>query len=451
MKTRKIYFLILLGLLVISNLSAKKIPDWVKSRPIDNQYYIGIGVASKSKESKDHIQFAKDNALKNLASEITINISGEVLSNVIEKSGILEEEIESKIRTTTQAELEGFEIIDTYEDKENYWIYYRLSKEIYERKKREKIDRAISLAIDMFSEARSNEENKNIEKALLYYLQALKPLEKYIGETLKAYIDSKEIFLTNEIYFSIQNILSNIELKPQTAKIDAKINKPLKQPLEIIANYRFDEPFKVTNLPLKFYFIKGSGDLIEKVRTNSSGIGKCDITKITSSEKLQMVKSELDITSFINQDSTSFIYRNILESFPIPETKVILNVKGLTFFIEADEINFGNKLDILYIEPKLKEILSSKGFAFIEDISEADLMITLEAKTRKGSEAYEMFSAFADLTISVIDMSSGDEIYKNSFNNIKGIDIDFNKAGLKALMNSSDKIKELIPEIEGKL
>ena len=374
-----------------------------------------------------------------------------MLSNVIEKSGVLEEEIKSSIQTSTQAELEGFEILDTYEDKENYWIYYRLSKEVYERKKREKIDKALNLALDMFTEARSNEKNKNIEKALLYYLQALKPLEKYIGETLKATIDGKEIFLTNEIYFSIQNILSNIELKPQPAKIDAKTNKPLKQPLKIIADYKLDEPFKVSNLPLKFYFIKGSGDLIEKVRTNSSGIGKCDITRITSPEKLQMIKSELDISSFINQDSTSFIYRNILESFPLPETKFILNVKGLTFFIEADETNLGNKLDVLYLEPKLKEILSNKGFSFVEDISEADLMITLEARTRKGSEAYEMFSAYADLTISVVDMTSGDEVYKNSFTNIKGIDLDFNKAGVKALMNSSDKLKEMIPEIEKKL
>ncbi len=451
MKTKKILILIFFGMLAFSYLSAKKIPDWVKFRPIDHNYYIGIGVASKIKGNTHHIQFAKDNALKNLASEITINISGEVLSNVIEKSGIPEEEIRSTIRTTTQAELEGFEIIDTFEDKKNYWIYYRLSKEIYERKKQEKIDKATSLALDMFSEAKENEENQNIEKALLYYLQALKPLEKYIGESLKATLDDKEIYLTNEIYFSIQNILSNIELKPLKNKFDAKINKPLDKPLEISANYNFNENYRVSNLPLIFHFIKGEGDLIKKIRTNSSGIGKCEITKIISSEKLQMVKSELDISAFINWDSTSFIYQNILESFPLPEAKFILNVKGLTFFIEAEETNFGNKLDVFYIEPKLKEILSNKGFSFIEDFSQADVMITLQAKTRKGSDAYGMFSAFADLTISIIDMSSGDEIYKNSFNNIKGIDINYDKAGLKSLMNTSDKLNEIIPEIVEKL
>ncbi len=447
----KVYFLILSGLFIISNLSAKKIPEWVASRPIDNNYYIGIGVASKAKKSSDHIQIAKDNALKNLASEITINISGEVLSNVIEKSGVLEEEIKSSIQTSTQAELEGFEIIDTFEDKANYWIYYRLLKEVYERKKREKIDKAVSLALDLFSEARENERNINIEKALLYYLQALKPLEKYIAEPLKTTIDGKEIFLTNEIYFSIRNVLSKIELKPSHNKIKAKINKPLEKPIEIMAEYGIDGSSKISNLPLKFYFIKGAGDLIENVRTNSSGIAKCEITKITSPDKLQMIKAELDISSFINRDSTSFIYQNILESFPIPDTKVILNAKGLTFYIESDETNFGNKLDALYIEPKLKEMLSNKGFSFIEDVAEADLMISIQAKSRKGSEMYDLFSAFADLTISVIDMSSGVEIYKNSYNNIKGIGADFNKAGLKALLNIADKMKEVIPEIEKKL
>jgi len=448
---RRLFPILFFCFLTLINLSAKKTPDWVKSRPIDNNYYIGIGVVTKVKNSNDHIQLAKDNALKNLASEITINVSGEVLSNVIEKSGILEEDIKSTIRTTTQADLEGFEIIDTYEDKENYWIYYRLSKNIYEKQKKDKVDKALNLAIDMFKEARSNENMQNIEKALLYYLQALKPLEKHIGETLKATINGKDVFLANEIYFAIQNLLSNIELKPKHSKIDAKLNKPLKKPLEIFSSYNADETYRVANLPLKFYFIKGSGDMIEEVRTNSSGYAKCEITKIKSSEKMQIVKSKLDISNFINQDSTSIIYQNMLKSFPIPETKFILNVKGLEFCIESIETNLGEKTEIGYIEPKLKEILSNGGYSFIEDITLADILIVLNANTNKGSESYGLFSAYADVSISVTDMDLGSEIYKKSFNRIKGIDADFKKAGLKALQNSSKKFEKIIPEIIQKL
>jgi hypothetical protein len=63
-----------------------------------------------------------------------------------------------------------------------------------------------------------------------------------------------------------------------------------------------------------------------------------------------------------------------------------------------------------------------------------------------------MRSAFADVTISVIDMTTGDEIYKNSWNKIKGIDIDFQKAGDKALDNSAGKIvKKILPALKNKI
>ena len=59
---------------------------------------------------KDYIQMAKDAALNNLASQITVNISGEKIRAVIEKSGMVEDEFKRHIRTSTKAELEGFEL-----------------------------------------------------------------------------------------------------------------------------------------------------------------------------------------------------------------------------------------------------------------------------------------------------------------------------------------------------
>ena len=91
-------------------LLAEKAPDWVKNRPIFKEFYIGISYAPKVKGSNEHIEIAKNGALKNLASEITVNITGEVISNVVEKSGMLEEELKSLIRSTTEAELEDYEL-----------------------------------------------------------------------------------------------------------------------------------------------------------------------------------------------------------------------------------------------------------------------------------------------------------------------------------------------------
>ena len=432
----------------INLLHAKKAPNWVTNRPIDNEFYIGIGHASKVKGSNDHIERATSEALKNLSSEITVNISGEVVSSMIEKSGMLEEELKSKIRSTTEAELEGYELVEQWQDKKEYWIYYRLSRIKYQLAREEKINKAVSLALDLFTQAKKCEQNREYDKALLLFLQSLKPIEKYIGETLETNYLGQSIYLNNEIYLSIHNILSNIELKPLKNNIEAKRNKSVKQPIKITAFYLDTEQISISNLPILFSFKRGEGDLIKNVKTNMNGVASSKISKIISSEKMQILNAELDISKLINQDSTSLVYQNILKTFPIPSTRIILNVTGLLIFIESEEINLGKELDVLHIEPKIKESLSDKGFSFTEDMAGADIYITIKARSREGSEMFGMYSTFVDVTVSAMEMSSGEEIYKNIFNNVSGQGLNAEKAGLKAFENAAEKISEnIVPKI----
>ncbi len=429
-------------------LHAKKAPNWVTNRPIDNEFFIGIGHASKIKGSNGHIEKATSEALKNLASEITVNISGEVVSSMIEKSGMLEEELKSSICSTTEAELEGYELVVQWQDKKEYWIYYRLSKVKYQLAREEKINKAVSLALDLFSQAKKSEQNREYYKALLLFLQSLKPIEKYIGETLETEYLGNSIYLNNEIYLSIQNLLSHIELKPVKNNIEAKRNKAVKQPIIITAFYHDVEQIPISNLPILFSFKRGEGDLIENVKTNMNGIASSKISKVTSSEKMQILNAELDISKLINQDSTSFVYQNILKTFPIPSTRIILNVTGLLIFIESEEINLGKELAVLHIEPRIKESFSDKGFSFTDDMAGSDIYITIKARSREGSEMFGMYSTFVDVTVSALEMSSGEEIYKNVFNNVTGQGLNAEKAGLKAFENAAGKISEnMVPRI----
>jgi hypothetical protein len=226
-------------------------------------------------------------------------------------------------------------------------------------------------------------------------LQSLKPIEKYIGETLETKYLGQNIYLNNEIYLSIQNILSNIELKPIKNNIEAKRNKAVKHPIQVIASY-----YETEQLPIS------------------------------------------------NQDSTSFVYQNILKTLPMPSTRVILNVTGLLIFIESEELNLGKELTVLHIEPKIKESFSEKGFSFTDDIAGADIYITIKARSREGSEMFGMYSAFVDVTVSALEMSSGEEIYKNVFNNVNGQGVNTEKAGLKAFENAAEKISDnMVPKI----
>ena len=127
-----------------------------------------------------------------------------------------------------ELELEGFELVDTWEDTNDYWVYYRLSKNHYQNIKQQKLEKVMSLALDMFNNARINEQQGRLSNALTFYLQALKQLKDYVSEPLQIELNGVKVFLMNEIYASIQYILSNTELRAREEKQIGKIGQPLK-------------------------------------------------------------------------------------------------------------------------------------------------------------------------------------------------------------------------------
>jgi len=440
-------------LFFIVSVSFGKTPDWVIKRPVSKTYYIGIAVVKKS-ITRDYIQSGKNNALNDLSSEITVNISSELVDIMIERSGLSEEETQSEIHSSTKADLEGYELVDTWESNNEYWVYYRLSKALHQSQIVLKRENAINLSLDLFKKAKEKEKSwdtkgSTINSAVEYYVQALKPIENYYGEPLKTFFNGDNIFLQNEIFTSLQWVLSKIILKPTNPILDVKTGSASKNNLNVKAIFSDDgKEVVISNLPIHFSFIKGQGELVKTIRTNSKGIAKGQIINISPLVKLQMIKCSLDLTNYIAEDEPSIYLLNTLKNVNTPNSKFIINVIGPTVFLESSEYNLGSLLLVKIIEPKIKKYLSDKGYTFTEDIANADAMISINAESREGSEMYGQYVAFVDATISVMDMNSGEEIYKNSLQNKKGIQLSFEKAGLKAYQDVSKEIgSNIIPEI----
>ncbi len=445
---------LLIMIFIFSNvLQAREEPDWVKNRPLSKTHYIGIGSALKSDHPNDYRQICKDHALQDLSSEISINISSDFLIKLVEISGMPEEEVRSQVRATTQASLEGYELVDRWEDEDEYWMYYRLSKDLYHKQKEVRLKKSKSLALDLFKHARQNETKNDMASALLFYLQALDNVKGFVGEPLQADYQGRQIYLQNEILSSMQSLINKIQLVAVEAKRKASFGQPLKKPLAVRAFYTNSagENVNLQNIPIRFSFIKGDGELVERNATNSEGIAYCQVTKIKDKTNLQLIKARLDLYG-IKNDNEALLMQNILKSFSPPETKIILMVSGPSVYIQAVETHLGNLLDMKYVEPKLKKALSDYGYAFTDDMAGAELYIELKAASRKGAEVYNLFTSFVDLNISVTDMSSGGEIYKNSFEGIKGVQLDYDKAGRTALQNAGKKMEEeIIPALLSKL
>ncbi len=92
--------------------------------------------------------------------------------------------------------------------------------------------------------------------------------------------------------------------------------------------------------------------------------------------------------------------------------------------------------------------LLGNGFRFVDREGDADLLLTLNANTRKGGESNGFFTAFLDVTYSFRDRKSQEVIFEGGKQGVKGVQLDFEKAGLESFKKAIPEIrKELVPGI----
>ncbi len=437
---------ILLLVAVLSLFPQGKKPSWVEKRPVTAGYYHGIGVAPTDGAPQEYRQRAKDAALSDIAQQIVVSIDASQQSQLSEKLGEFSQEYSSAVQTSTKADLSDVEVVDTWEGEGQYWVYHRLSIEVYRKQKAERLRTASALALDFYGKGRTAETSNNTGDALRSYLSALTAVEKYLGESMEVSYGGGTIFLVNEIFSSLQTLLNSIELKAKTAKADAQVGKPLRVPLEAVVTNSVTNAV-IPNFPLKFSFIRGAGDIVSSARTDKNGVAATQVTKVTATDKLQLVKAEADPAAMLGEN-VSPVLAALIKSFSLPFTRFTLNVVSLSIAFETEESLFGTRLKLPRIEPLLKNVLSTQGFSFVDDPSKANLLITVKANGRDGGEYSGLFTTYVDATISVMDLNSGEEVYKTAFNNVKGVSINSEKAGMKAYDDiAADLQKKVIPKI----
>ena len=420
-------------------------PSWVKTRPHSKEHYIGIAFASKSQYPQKYRQIAKDEALRDLASEIQVNISAEFLHRIAEQGGMLEDEMRSLVKSKTQANLKGYDLVDSWEDKARYWVYYRLSKKEYTRRYKERKKKITALARDLYFKAKKSEHLKDISSALRYSVQALAVLDEFLGEPLQISYKGQNLYLQNELYASIQSNFSCLKLKPAKPIIKAKKGFGLHQPLRVkISCTASGNKFPVSGLPVRFSFVKGGGQLVSRAVSDENGVAVCPVSQISSSEKTQIIRVEINTRELFQGKQIP------LKNLTIPESRFILKISAITAYMEASEENMGEKLKVRLIAPKLKKALSAKGFSFTDDVSEADYLIKINAQTREALSMLGTTMVKADVTVSVTSLRTGEDIYENGFTTFPGMGFKSDQAGSASLEFAARKMEGIAEEIVAK-
>jgi hypothetical protein len=424
-----------------------KAPSWVSSRPNNGFKYVGIGVADKTKGGPYQME-AKKNALYDLTSEIKVNISSNSVLYSVQDNNNFSENFNSLIKLSNSDNIEGYTLVDSYENDKQYWVYYQLDKQEYQNQKAMKKQQIVTKASNLIASSFYDEKNKDFSSSLKKRIQAFGVLTPYLSEEINFDATQtngvKNVFdLTN----LIQQQLQSIAVVPQ------KTIPPLRpyQQTYTALTYSLELKSKtpLQNFPL---LVSSDEDKIQvnaNTSTNLSGEVQVKVNYVEPLNQYVSFSLNPDISTLMGADSVGRAGITLLQQFvQTSALKVQANVTNINLYISSVEKNFGKPTGLNSIETFIKQRFNGQEIRLTEKPAEADYIIESVAETQEDISSdilqknYNIRLASLIINLTLKSKTSGEVIFKTQVNDVYGYANSPEKAGLNAYSN---------PKISGKL
>ncbi|HRH38690.1 MAG TPA: LPP20 family lipoprotein, partial [Flavobacteriales bacterium] len=318
-------------------------PEWVRGRPVVGGYYIGIGLASKS--SADHQETAKKNALNDLASEISVTVEGNSLLYTLDRKSTFDESFTSTIKTSTREQIEGFELVDTWQNGTEYWTYYRLSKAEYARIKAERKAKAIGTATDLHLRSKASIGSGDLKGALDQDLRALLAMKEYWGENDVVELEGKQLPLVNEIYSDLQRLTTGVRLSALPDRCTLNYANHFKRELLIAASFaEGTRSHDLTQLPLSVTYPGLGGKVTELKNTDAEGRLSTSVQRIDPDASTKDVTVTLNMDALVSKELDAALVKALIASLTAPELHVPIDLTMPKVFMRTVESNLGKQV-----------------------------------------------------------------------------------------------------------
>lgn len=409
-------------------------PEWLDKRPVNKEYYTGIAGVTISNSGTDYKSIAKAKALADLASEISVNINSAFLTKTIEKAQLVQSESEVNSTVQSAAEIEEYEFVDDYTDDDIYWVYLRVSKVSYNLIKQKKIDIAKGQAENSYKKGKQLLKVDDISGVLQSLVSALLSMQKVFIEPIETEINGSKEILQELIITEIQKILSNVSFDKPSLTFSGRYNEQSNEILPIKVFYTGQgKKIPISFLPLAAVLNRGSFMIPGDLKTDALGKLDLQINPILSQEKKQNAALLINLFAYSTKDTVNPILIGILRSFKSPSCELNLNLNSYKVSIISSESNVGVVLNQKIIEPIIQSKLTSLGFSIVSMDMMPDFEINIDGSATQFSTAYSQFVCMAAGTLSFRNIKSEEVIFSKSYQNVKGVQLDYEKAGFKAM------------------
>ena len=403
-------------------------PNWISSRPISGEYYIGI--AKSSKNNLDYEAVAKQNALADLSSEISVILSSESIFHQVDKGDSYREEYQALIQVESEKNLEGYTRTASWENESEYWLYYQLSKFEWELITAKRKQQAIEEAFSFYKLANKYAAEDKLVSSVHYAVKALEVLKLYMNESL---IHPELGFPIDVLCFQfLADVQGSIVYKMYSGTQNREVlimgNASSLEPIEVfIANS--DVPFKLRSS------IKGTPS---SIYSNKEGVLAINIHNADSYKEAHFVQFTLDWELMLREANASIWLRSLLD-FPENSFKVSIKTLWPKIAISSEEFNLGNSMTQSILLNETSAYLQKKGFDIVSPTN-ADFLISISANTNRGLTNNRMHTAMLQYGF-VVTNSLGTVVYQQHKMELKGVQASFLTAGINAYKRCLDEYK----------
>jgi hypothetical protein len=411
-------------LLLLTNCNSKKQasqseiystqPEWVDKKPIDPQYYFGVGKADKRYHSAEYQQAAKKMALEDLASEIEVKLDAKSVLYQKETSFEYYETYQATTQIEVTQNISGFEPVDSWNNENDYWVLYRLSKNKYAHIETEKRNHAISKALYYIDASESAIDFKQQVDHLVMAMESIKP---YLNKPLKTTLNNSTIYLGNYLTNKIETMLEGLMIYSSKDKIDLNLHNCYSS----ISNWSLQyNDLPIGNFPVRIKFKTFSSQLLY---SNENGIFSYDLVSRYFDNTPPLIEAWVNVADLIEDELIRSLFK---QKYAISRTEV--SMQKPLFLIKSEH---GKNI--------IQQEIIKSGGKVTTDIQQAGIILKFDFKVTDLGKADDFYTSKCEIIVSIADGNEHFESQK-SWSAVKGIQLNRASARDKAISNALEQI-----------
>jgi hypothetical protein len=410
-------------------------PSWVATSPVVPGYYVGIGSASKLAHPLDADAVAKQNALDNLSREIRVQVQSTSKTNTLQVNGWLSESFSAQSSSTTNEDLEGFELVDTYSTETEVLAYYRLSKQEHARIQEAKRQAALALALDHLETARSARASASIQSAVDASIRGLDAVRPFLDRPL-IHTDNqgRETNVPVELVSMLEGCIAGLSLVAEESEVTLHVADAFQGEVAITALL---DGQPAPNVTLAYSYRRGDFPTRGEAVTNASGQATVVLERFEPGVTSTTLEVEVVPTAFVKGLPLMHPFRQAAEGLKSPPIRVDVALAPVALELRVDERAFGKKRDQIVLSPALQQGLQKANVNVVA--SGADMVLTLQADARPGGSGQGFYTVYVDVVGTVTD-AAGKTVFTQTLTKIKGIQLDLPRATDAAYDKASEEI-----------